>query len=465
LDQIFVQPIAAIINSMPTSEANLLVIVGYGASGQTLNSELDALATALLKRLEIPVRPAFLEADSPSVGESIQDGIADDHPEKVIVLPLYIGASAAQKNTLGLILDAAYDRWPDVLVQEAGALGTHPGVIAAYRELLASAVASLLQNDLSGTALLLVGRGSRDAESNAEVYQMARLLWEDSGLGSVEAAFYSKTQPDIAAGIKRCVQSGAQRIIVLPYVLYEHSLYDAIQSRVQPMQSLYPDVELIVTPHLGLQTGIVDAMSQRYQEAIAKISGGLLRIPQPHTHGTGGTHSHGFQAMLPPHYQADTPVSAAPMGSADLVYDSEGRVAWDQIWGSFCDLALAGGPPHRGTLLEPVAPQMSGIEQQRYQQVLYELARGIHMITKLPIIDSASPGWIGVQCADENMALWLLRAIIVENVSVRREEDVLYLPAGPDFRLEYEIKNVITVIAKTHHYWTEHLNDQSKNQA
>jgi len=30
------------------------------------------------------------------------------------------------------------------------------------------------------------------------------------------------------------------------------------------------------------------------------------------------------------------------------------------------------------------------------------------------------------------------------------------LPAGPAFRLDKEIKNVITVVAKTHHYWTEH---------
>jgi sirohydrochlorin cobaltochelatase len=55
------------------------------------------------------------------------------------------------------------------------------------------------------------------------------------------------------------------------------------------------------------------------------------------------------------------------------------------------------------------------------------------------------------------MALWLLRAIVVENVSVRREGTVLFLPAGPAFRLNQEIKNVITVAAKTYHYWAEHL--------
>jgi sirohydrochlorin cobaltochelatase len=40
---------------------------------------------------------------------------------------------------------------------------------------------------------------------------------------------------------------------------------------------------------------------------------------------------------------------------------------------------------------------------------------------------------------------------------VRREDKTLYYPAAPYFRLEKEIKNVITVIAKTNHYWQEHI--------
>jgi len=37
------------------------------------------------------------------------------------------------------------------------------------------------------------------------------------------------------------------------------------------------------------------------------------------------------------------------------------------------------------------------------------------------------------------------------------QDKTLYLPAGPQFRIEREIKNVITVLAKTHHYWQEHI--------
>jgi sirohydrochlorin cobaltochelatase len=49
-----------------------------------------------------------------------------------------------------------------------------------------------------------------------------------------------------------------------------------------------------------------------------------------------------------------------------------------------------------------------------------------------------------------------MRAIVVENIMVRREDAVLYLPASCRFTVDAEIKNVITAVAKTHHYWIEH---------
>jgi hypothetical protein len=161
--------------------------------------------------------------------------------------------------------------------------------------------------------------------------------------------------------------------------------------------------------------------------------------------------------QLPSRYQDGRVVSAAPMGSAPMRYNAQGQVAWDQMWTDFCDLALAGGPPHRGTLLEPASPEEVRSNQTSYTRVVAEIERGLQLVTHLPIVGSASLGWVGVRCHDEQMALWLLRAIIVENVCVRREGNVLFLPAGPDFQLEKEIKNVITVVAKTHHYWIEHV--------
>jgi hypothetical protein len=160
--------------------------------------------------------------------------------------------------------------------------------------------------------------------------------------------------------------------------------------------------------------------------------------------------------LLPPRYRNGKEVCAAPMGTAPMRYNEIGQVEWDQMWTDFCDLALAGGPPHRGTLLEPVPAEEILAHQADYECVVAEIKRGLELVTGLPIITSKQVGWIGLQCTNEEMALWLLRAIVVENVCIRREESVLWLPAGPAFQLEKEIKNVITVVAKTYHYWTEH---------
>ena len=164
-------------------------------------------------------------------------------------------------------------------------------------------------------------------------------------------------------------------------------------------------------------------------------------------------------SILPPRYQGDQKVNSAPMASGPMRYMEDGQVAWDEMWTSFCDLALAGGPPHRDTLLEPVAPDEVRLDIEGYERVLTEIERGLRLVTGLAVVQSERLGWIGLRCANQEMALWLLRAIIVENVCVRREGVTLFLPVGPNFTVEKEIKNVITVVAKTHHYWMEHMGE------
>ena len=61
-----------------------------------------------------------------------------------------------------------------------------------------------------------------------------------------------------------------------------------------------------------------------------------------------------IRTLLPELYQDSyESLQPVPMRSAGLKYAPDGRVAWDEMWGSFCDLAMAGGPPHKGALLGP----------------------------------------------------------------------------------------------------------------
>jgi sirohydrochlorin cobaltochelatase len=165
-----------------------------------------------------------------------------------------------------------------------------------------------------------------------------------------------------------------------------------------------------------------------------------------------------LKTILPEEYQDSYEgMEPVPMRSAGLKYDSDGKVAWNEIWGSFCDLAMAGGPPHKGSLLEPGRPADIGDQPDRYAEVAEEICRGVMMTTLLDTNVSPVRGWVRVSCLSDAMAGWLLRAIVMENVAARAEGMALDLPAAPHFRLEKEIKNVVTVIAKTSHYWLEHM--------
>ncbi len=168
-----------------------------------------------------------------------------------------------------------------------------------------------------------------------------------------------------------------------------------------------------------------------------------------------------INALLPPQYQdCYDEVPTTSMGSAGLKFGPGGKVAWDEMWTSFCHLALAGGPAHRGTLLEAVSAEEARADPASYGAVVAEISRGIRLVTELPIVPGESAGWVGIECESEQMAVWMLRAVIVENVMARRRGRFLYVPAGPRFRLGKEIKNVITSVAKTHHYWAYHLLDR-----
>lgn len=150
---------------------------------------------------------------------------------------------------------------------------------------------------------------------------------------------------------------------------------------------------------------------------------------------------------------------SAPMASAPMRYRDDGAVDWGTMWESFCALAAEGGPPHRGeTLRSPANPQT---KSESYALACDEIVRGIRETAEL----AAAPyqaGWIAVQCDSAGMARWLAEAVEQEGVQARYDDELLLVPVGDGWSTEGEIKNVITVVAKTAHYWRAHLPPEAR---
>jgi sirohydrochlorin cobaltochelatase len=150
---------------------------------------------------------------------------------------------------------------------------------------------------------------------------------------------------------------------------------------------------------------------------------------------------------------------AAPMTSAPFLWRPDGRPDWGGMWTTFCELALYGGPPQRGPE-SPLRATTDGVVESD-GEMLAEMHRGIWETTGL-YAETMVPGWLAVSCDSPTMAAWMCAAIILENVGARVDENRLLLPAGPDYQLKDEVKSIITVVAKTHHYWQAHVADTGR---
>jgi len=166
----------------------------------------------------------------------------------------------------------------------------------------------------------------------------------------------------------------------------------------------------------------------------------------------------GFEGIRREHVQF-VPPQAATMSSAPFAWRDDGRPDWEAMWSGFCELALYGGPPHRGEDAPLRAVESAvGAPEPDFDAVA-EIRRGIWETTGL-FSETAEPGWLAVTCGSRRMAAWMAAATILENVDARCDEERLLVPADPSFRLKDEVKSVITVAAKTHHYWRAHIAQQ-----
>jgi sirohydrochlorin cobaltochelatase len=117
-------------------------------------------------------------------------------------------------------------------------------------------------------AVLFVGHGSRDAEGTQEFLQLVDLFRAREPGRVVECGFLEFARPVIAEGVARCVERGANDVVVLPGMLMAagHAKND-IPSEIHEARRRHPGVAFHYGRHLHLHANIVDLCRLRISEA------------------------------------------------------------------------------------------------------------------------------------------------------------------------------------------------------
>jgi sirohydrochlorin cobaltochelatase len=460
------------------SNAEVPVTLLLGAGWRGVGRSVRALTRRLAGRLGHAVDACDLDAAGAPFATSVRAAV-ERGAARLVLLPVTLDGERAWTGRLDEAVATARGAWPFLRLHR----GMPPATDDIARMLGDRAREALDWLSPAGrrpadVVVVIAGGDGVNPVRNADVARLSRLVYEAHRFAEVACAFGGATTPSVSEVVRRWARLGARAVVVVPHLLHDPATRRRLGAEARRAGAA-AHVELAMARPLDGHPALMGALVRRHLDALQDttllspeaatitpwVSPALLsalRDSHGHGPGIGVRPDRRIDALLPPRYRdPGLVVSSAPMGAAPLLRDADGRVAWDAMWQGFCELALAGGPPHRGTLLEALTPGEALADPARYAEVQAELARGIQMITGLPVVVDGAPGWIGVRCADEEMAIWLMRAIVVENVMVRREGSVLFLPAGSRFTLDNEIKNVVTAVAKTHHYWTEHVAAQA----
>lgn len=117
------------------------------------------------------------------------------------------------------------------------------------------------------TALLLIAHGSRQEEANADLHHIVAAL-RLRGEAIVEASFLELAEPNIAEGGARCIEQGAERVVLVPYFLSAgvHVRRDLTAARAQ-LAERCPTVDIRLAEPLGCHPLLVDVVMERARQA------------------------------------------------------------------------------------------------------------------------------------------------------------------------------------------------------
>lgn len=121
------------------------------------------------------------------------------------------------------------------------------------------------------TGIIILGHGSKLHKANKLLSEVARIIKKKNNFNIIEPSYLQFHQPDFPGSIKKVVQKGCKKIIIVPFFLFEgnHVKRD-IPHVVKKAIDKYPDVRFVFTKSLGEDATISDIVFRSINEVINK---------------------------------------------------------------------------------------------------------------------------------------------------------------------------------------------------
>ncbi|MDF2959439.1 MAG: sirohydrochlorin cobaltochelatase [Paenibacillus sp.] len=252
---------------------NAVLFVGHGSKDAEGNEEIRVFVRSVAEGLgDLMVETCFLEFEAPAIMQGI-DKCVRQGATRIGVVPITLFSAGHAKIHIPAAIDDAKLRYPEVTFTYGRPIGVHQQVL----EILSSRLGSVdmlnglmldQEHGLEEAAVLVVGRGSSDADANSDLFKISRLLWEKLKVKWVETAFIGVTAPLMEEGMERCLKLGARRVIILPYFLFTGVLIKRMETMLEQFAERYPELDFALADYFGFHPILKHILQERALEAV-----------------------------------------------------------------------------------------------------------------------------------------------------------------------------------------------------
>ena len=250
----------------PTPEqAPGLLIVGHGTRDPAGIAEFQQTVELVSRRLpQVIVEGGFLELAEPTIDAALGQ-IAERGARRFSAAPLVLFAAGHAKQDIPAALSAAAAKYALPGPSQSPHLGCHSAVIQLSTMRYEEAVGERPAIADAQTLLLMVGRGSTDAEANSEMARFARLRWESRRLGWYETCFAALTEPSLERALAMAARLPFRRVVVQPHLLFQGELLRGIRHTVETHARRWPEIDWVLTEHLGAHELLADVVQEQWE--------------------------------------------------------------------------------------------------------------------------------------------------------------------------------------------------------
>jgi sirohydrochlorin cobaltochelatase len=247
-------------STLQSNRPDGLLLIGHGTRDPRGLADFQRTAALVRQRAEGRlVEACYLELAEPTIADGV-DRLAAAGVKRITVSPLMLFAAGHVKRDIPTALAAAAAAYPNLAIKITGALECSEHLLALSQRRFDEALAGRPQVAPEKSMLLMVGRGSADAEATAAMNRFAKLRRDRAPVGQVATCFVAIQRPSLTEGLVLAAGAGFDRIVVQPHLLFQGQLMTEIEASVKVAAAANRQIEWVLTSPLGPESEVVAAV-------------------------------------------------------------------------------------------------------------------------------------------------------------------------------------------------------------